>query len=138
MDQTDSTQFLELLYVHQSAALEYTNAIADALHFREHVRGKQNRLPVVARLAQLTQKLVPHGWVKRVGWFIQNEQRRVGYQHLQQRDLAFHARGELSNRPVQIDIQPTRQRGDISVGGLATQLAEKAHQLPAGHVLIET
>ena len=66
--------------------------------------------PLVAGTSQLSEQLVAHARVESVGRLVHDEQRRVRHEDGQESDFAFHARRELGERAVQVDIEPACQR----------------------------
>ena len=77
----------------------------------------------------------------RACWWARSEQqqRRLGQQHLQQGELALHAGGERSAiGPLQVDVELVGQGIDAAAGDLLPQASsEEIDELPACHILVE-
>ena len=123
--------------MHQPAAVQDTDAIADALDLGEDVRGKDDGLTAHGGGPQLREQFVAHRRVERVGRLVENDERHARGEHGQERDLALHARRQLRERARQIDIELLGQAIDIAIDRHAAQVGEKVHKLPARHVFVE-
>ncbi len=132
-------QLAERAHGDQLSAAHEPDPLADAIDFRQDVRREEHGRPPGAR--ELVHRLCErfdHQRIEAGGGLIEDEQRRLGHQRLNDAELALHPVRVVAHAPLQIEIadveaaeqklQPSRGRARIAQRGQEPQIA-RAGQL---------
>ena len=81
------------------------DALADAIHFRQHVRRQEDRrAPAPRQLADRFAERLDHQRIEAGSRLVEDQHRRVGHQRLDQPDLALHAVRVVAHAAAQVAI----------------------------------
>jgi len=105
------------------ALAQQRNSVANALDFREDVRGHENRAAPLSGLLEQRVKGLLHERIKALGRLVQNEERGVALKRLNKPELAFHAGAVLPQLATQIALREFQSLNEF----LATLFV---HRLP--------
>src|SRR5215471_1366297 len=86
------------------AFAQHRDAVANPLHFGQHVRRHENGTPTIARIGQQFIERFLHEGIETFRGFVQDQQERVGLKRLYQAELSFHASAVLAQLSREIAI----------------------------------
>ena len=91
------------------AVTEDRDLVGGLLDFAEHMRTKEDCLPVGLGLADHGEEFLLDEWVQPAGRFIQHQQLGIMHKCLDESQLLLVSLGELAGVAVQVQAQPLRQ-----------------------------
>ncbi len=127
----------DVLHGDELALAHEGDAVAHALHLRQHVRGEEHGLAGVADLVQQVVELVLDERVEARGGLVQDQQLGPVHERLDEADLAPVAGGEIGHLALEVAVQALRQRGDVVPVDAAAQVGEVAQRLAPGEVGVQ-
>ncbi|MDA0336362.1 MAG: hypothetical protein O2782_14445 [bacterium] len=122
----------------QSARLDHCNTVGHSLHFVHHMRGQQDRAPLLLNdLHDALEKVASHEHIQARRRFVENQQFRVMTHGQHQRQLCAHAPGQVLHLALRIQAELIEQVGHVLVVPVRVERGREAHQFPHPHPAVE-